>query len=258
MSSVGLSSGDPPPPRVSYIEGTAAYEPAGDVDWSEVVVNLPLLSGDRIYSHPESRVEVEVGLEDFLRLSEQTDVSFVRAVADEIELTLNLGSVILRVYDGNRYRVNTPLTGVFIEKKGLYRLTVSEDGQVRISVKKGKAEVINGVQKRKVETGQELIVDGPQSTLSNVLALSGDDAFDLWSDRRDARRVASTSIVRVGSTPAIRFPDVAAALATWLARGCRESPGQLVESLWPGWPGAITGPGSHHSGEATARIGPSA
>lgn len=48
-----------------------------------------------------------------------------------------------------------------------------------------------------------------------------------------------------GATPALRFPDVAARLATWLAGGGRGNAGQLVESLWPGWPGAITSMGEH-------------
>jgi uncharacterized protein (TIGR00661 family) len=50
-------------------------------------------------------------------------------------------------------------------------------------------------------------------------------------------------------SPAIRFPNVAAALAAWLADGCRDSPGHLVESLWPGWTGAITAAGHSRIGK---------
>jgi UDP:flavonoid glycosyltransferase YjiC (YdhE family) len=99
-------------------------------------------------------------------------------------------------------------------------------------------------------------LQGQMEQLSNALALQ-----QLGYARRCnalSKGVLRSWLHEAGTTPAIRFPDVAAALATWLARGCRESSGQLVESLWPGWPGAITGPGSHHSGEATARIGLSA
>lgn len=56
-------------------------------------------------------------------------------------------------------------------------------------------------------------------------------------------------------TRAIRFPDVAAALAAWLAGGCQGSSGQLVESLWPSWPGAITSMG-HTSPQQGSRLIP--
>jgi uncharacterized protein (TIGR00661 family) len=57
-----------------------------------------------------------------------------------------------------------------------------------------------------------------------------------------------------GSPAAIRFPDVAAALAAWLASGCRERSVQLVESLWPNRAGAVTGQGNLRTGPATTGI----
>ena len=47
---------------------------------------------------------------------------------------------------------------------------------------------------------------------------------------------------KLSATPRVPFPDVAATLANWLAKGCRGSTAQLMESLWPAWPGAVTSP----------------
>ena len=64
------------PARVSDLVGSGAYEPAGDVDWDELTPNLPVFTGDRIFSHGDSRVEVELGGGNFLRIADKTDVVF--------------------------------------------------------------------------------------------------------------------------------------------------------------------------------------
>ena len=47
-----VSAGRDHPARVSFMDGRAAYETSGDVDWNELTLNLPLVSGDRIVGHP--------------------------------------------------------------------------------------------------------------------------------------------------------------------------------------------------------------
>ncbi len=186
------------PVRVSHVEGAAAYEPAGEVDWSEVTVNLPLLSGDRIISNPGSRVEIELGYHNFLRLDERADVVLQRISGDEVDIDLKTGPVILRIYDSERYRIYTPDAVVRVHKKGLYRITVRENGETTVAVRKGIAEVENNFRSRKVRSGEELIVSGPQSALSQLSVGYREDDFDFWSDRRDALYVTDTSVRYVG------------------------------------------------------------
>ncbi len=195
-----MATDDYVPPRVGYIEGSGAYESAGDVDWSELTINLPLLSGDRIVAHPDSRIEIELGYDNFLRLGAGTDVSFRRATGSELELDLSLGELILRVNESARLRVFTPEATVEIKKEGLYRISVDDNGGAAVTVRKGEVRVANGFRERKLRAGEQLVIDGPQSSLSQVVRSWGDDEFDVWSDRRDALYVGSGSTQYVSSS----------------------------------------------------------
>ncbi len=195
--SPGLAADDAPL-RVSHVEGRAAYEPAGEVDWSEVTVNLPLLSGDRIVSHPDSYVEVELGFANFLRVGPSTDVSVRRTGSGDTALDLGTGDVILRVYESERYRVYTPEATVVLKKKGLYRISAQPSGETFVGVRKGEAEVENSFRNRKVRTGESIWVGSSQSALTRVSGYYDTDGFDEWSDRRDALYITDDSVRYVG------------------------------------------------------------
>ena len=196
------------PPRISFIDGKASFEPAGDVDWSEVTVNLPILSGDRIVSQPDSRVEVELGEGNFLRLGENTDVVFGNVSGRDGDIELKLGELVLRVNDSARYLVHLPNASVKIKKKGYYRFSVNEQGDSRLVVWKGRAEVENAVGERRVENGKQLIIAGTNATLENVSFAPDRDDLDLWSDRRDAHFASSQSVAKVGGTSYVGVYDL--------------------------------------------------
>ena len=196
FSTTWVSAGRDHPARVSFMDGRAAYESSGDVDWSEVTLNLPLVSGDRIVAHPDSRIEVELGDGNFVRISGETDVFFSELSQKENLLKIHQGDLILRVNKGGRVHAETDLASVSFRKKGLYRIQVDPGGTMRLVVHKGRAEVTSPRGKVKVETGQELLLDAQQS---GIQALVRDlDDFELWSGRRDALLVSSRSTGYLG------------------------------------------------------------
>jgi hypothetical protein len=199
-SGAGLLAGDFYPPRVSHVDGTASYLPSGKVDWEGLSLNLPLLSGDRVFTQHDSRVEVEFGDANFLRLADETDLTFGLLSEKETQLTLDVGVLILRLNKSKRFSVRTPLGVVEIKKKGLYRIGSEEAGQTQIIVRKGKAEVSSSTGKEKLKEGEELILGGRYSGPMQVTANYYQDEFDRWSDRRDARYVNSPSVHYVGGT----------------------------------------------------------
>ena len=186
------------PPRISFIDGKASYEPAGDVDWSEVTVNLPLLSGDRIVAQPGSRVEIELGQGNFLRLGENTDVLFGNVSGQDGDIDLKLGEMVLRVNDSSGYYVHLPGSTVRIKKKGYYRFSVDEQGGSRVIVWKGRVVAENAFEESKVDGGQQLVVNGSSGRFQRVTFAPERDELDLWSDRRDAHFSASQSVAKVG------------------------------------------------------------
>ena len=189
------------PARVSFMEGSAAYETSGDVDWNDVSLNLPLVSGDRINAHPDSRIEVELGDGNFVRISGETDVLFPELSQKKTILKIHEGDLILRVNDAGRVLVELEQASVKIRKKGLYRIQVDPDGSIHMVVHNGRAEVSSRHGKERVETGQQLLLDGHQIG-SQALVRDLDD-FELWSGRRDAVMVSSRSTVYMGG---VDFP----------------------------------------------------
>jgi hypothetical protein len=193
------------PPRVSHIEGSAAYEPAGEVDWNEVAVNLPLLSGDRIFAQQASRVEIDLGDANFIRLGEETDLVFLRVDRRELGLELRSGQLILRVNRGERFNILTPIGNVSIRHKGLYRISVEPGGTTEVAVRGGRAEVDGAGRREKLKAGDRLIVDTSRSGAYYVTAGYYPDDLDQWSDRRDARFVTSRSVAYVGG---VYYPGI--------------------------------------------------
>ncbi len=203
FSTTWVSAGREHPSRVSFMDGSAAYETAGDVDWNEVTLNLPLVSGDRIMGHPDSRIEVELGDGNFVRISGETDVLFPELSQKGTILKLHEGDLILRVADASRIQVDLDQASVKIRKKGLYRFQVDPNGSIRLVVHEGRAEVSSRHGKERVETGQQLLLDTRQIGIQAV-GRNLDD-FELWSGERDATMVSSLSAGYLGG---VDFPGV--------------------------------------------------
>ena len=191
------------PARVSFMDGSAAYETGGDVDWNKLTLNLPLVSGDRIMGHPESRIEVELGDGNLVRISGETDVLFPELSQKKTILKLHQGDLILRVTDASRVQVDLDQASVKIRKPGLYRIKVDPDGSIRVVVHEGRAEVGSRHGKERVDTGQQLLLDARQIGIQAVAREM--DAFELWSGKRDAAMAGSRSVAYMGG---VDYPGV--------------------------------------------------
>jgi hypothetical protein len=59
----GLAAAEPPSraARLGYLSGTVSFSPAGQPDWVHAAVNRPLTTGDRLWTGPNSRAELQIG-----------------------------------------------------------------------------------------------------------------------------------------------------------------------------------------------------
>ncbi len=188
------------PARISKIDGTAAYEPSGEVDWEELTINLPLLSGDRIFSHVDSRVEVDFGQANFLRLGAETDLAFSKLDEKETALELHSGSLIVRINRDHLFQISTPDGVVSIKKDGLYRIDASDAQPTDVIVRKGEAKIDSRVGRAEIDSGEQMVLaPGPSGKLEVTYGYY-EDALDNWSDRLDASYVSSASVAYVGNT----------------------------------------------------------
>ena len=200
MWNSSVAAADYYPPRVSHVDGKAAYIPAGKVDWEEVAVNIPLLNGDRVFAQVDSRLEIELGDANFLRLADETDLTLSTTLEKEIGLRLDEGVLILRLNKSRSVSIQTPFAVVTMKNKGLYRVGVDDSGQMQVIVRKGKAYIETSNGKQKLRDGEEIVLGARYQGPMQVSQYSYQDEFDRWSDRRDAGYMSSSSVSYVGGT----------------------------------------------------------
>ena len=140
------------PPRVSFVEGEAIYEPADEVEITQLALNLPLVTGDRIYLTESTRIEIQQGPGNLVQASSHTDLKWL-GTDDVLRIELTSGDLILRITDDERHKVFTPLASVRINGPGIYRLRVNPEGALVVAVRDGSAEVANRFRVREISAG---------------------------------------------------------------------------------------------------------
>lgn len=192
--------------RVSYVEGDVSFQNASDDDWSAASVNLPLVPGDRIYTGPKGKGEIEFDDGSILRLAENTDVEFVSLEEDLVQLRILLGLSTLKVSGGTDFEINTPAAAFNPVRPGVYRFDVVEDGDTDVIVHEGEIEAANDNFERRLRPDQRLQVGpGGSPVVSDYRTR---DLWDEWNDRRDADRRAYANSTHVPDTVYVGVSDL--------------------------------------------------
>jgi uncharacterized protein DUF6600 len=198
---------DDPPGRVARLsasQGRLSFQPSGDTttgSWSDIGVNYPLTSGDRLYADRLGRAELQVG-DCTVRLGGQTDLTIATLTDDFFQLGLASGTLRVSVYDlsgGDSIEIDTPNGAFLLRDRGAYRVDVSEStGSTTISVESGVAEVFAGEVAQEVRGGSALRLSGTQPIRVSSVPQPRPDLFDRWSAARDASVANSVSAQYVG------------------------------------------------------------
>ena len=209
---------DPPDrvARLSYESGTVTFEPAGTQDWVQASLNRPLITGDALWVDTNSRAELNVG-RAALRADTQTSVSVTNLDDKLAQFQLAQGTVILRVRsippDG-QYEIDTPNLALTITQPGLYRMTVTADGQsTYVLVREGAATANGENQSYAIGAGQSYNFAGTDLSQYTYYDPPAPDGFDQFSAGRDSRWTRATS-ARYVSPDMIGYEDLDAN-GTW-------------------------------------------
>ena len=171
--------------RISLIEGNVGYQRVPDEEWAAPSVNMPLEPGDRVYTGRGGRVEIEFEEGSVLRLAENTDIEILTLDEDFVQIRMLLGIASITVVKKVDFEIATPSAAFNTEMNGIYRFEVAEDGLSEAIVRKGQLETVNNNFTRVTKNG-DLIRVYPDSTGPVVAAYNQRDAWDEWTDRRDA------------------------------------------------------------------------
>jgi hypothetical protein len=177
--------------RVAWLTGESSLQRGDDPDhWQPLAVNVPLTIGDRVYASPTGRLELEApGLRAFV--APGTELTTLNLTEDVQQYSISQGTATFRLShrdDEDVIEIDTPNAAITLDVTGLYRISVDEEGNTRVSVRRGEARVAAGGGEVSLRTGEEMHVDGLDAPEYDVFALSVADSWDRWVDSRELRR----------------------------------------------------------------------
>jgi len=145
--------------------------------------------GDRVSTGNDGRAEILLNPGSYLRVAENSSFEFKTTKLEDLEILVTRGSVMFEVFADNDFKVAviTPKNQYDLIESGVYRVDVAPDGNARIEVWKGKAEVGDAVLKGG-RTASSLDGQVP------VAKSNRDDrnSFETWTQAR-AKHLARTT-----------------------------------------------------------------
>jgi hypothetical protein len=206
VSMVFADGGDPPArvARLSLAQGKVSFQPSGETEWSEATVNRPVSTGDRLYTDPGARAELEVGPFS-VRLSQGTDVTLANLNDQLMQLGVGQGTLrvtINKLPEGNSVEIDTPNGALLLQTAGSYRVDTAPDGNsTQVTVNAGTLQISAGDLSKTLQSGEALTLTGTGPVTTSDLSVPPPDDFDQWCAGRDRRIEKSPSTQQVG--PAI-------------------------------------------------------
>ena len=183
--------------RISYISGEVSFSRGDDPDhWQPADRNVPMTLGDRIYTGSRSRLELQIHGGDSIRLGARSDLAALNLTDDTKQFAVKAGIAsfqIRRLYEDELFEVDTPNAAVTFETPGEYRVDVDDNGDTRVTVRRGSASVAAGGGQVPLDEGQVIELEGLDSPRYDIVSLSGPDGWDRWVERRENRLASARS-----------------------------------------------------------------
>jgi hypothetical protein len=174
--------------RLNYMEGSVSFQPGGENDWVDAVLNRPLVTGDNLWADENSRAEVHIG-STALRLGAKTGITLLEVGDRAAQIRLAQGSLIVKVRhvdDEDSYEVDTPNVAFTVLQPGDYRIDVDPDGnRTNVTVWRGRGEVSGGGSSYTVVADQHATFTGTDHLEYDLGQIPDQDGFDSWALDRD-------------------------------------------------------------------------
>lgn len=182
--------------RLSLINGDVSVRRGDSGDWSAAAVNSPLVVQDSVVTGAASRAEVQFDWANMLRLASNSEVRLAELENRRYQVQVARGTVtlgVLRDSDAD-IEVNTRQVSVRPLKRGLYRVTVREDGQTEVTVRSGEVEVYTPRGAERLHSGRAMVVRGTASEPEfQMVRAAAEDDWDRWNENRNRQLERSVS-----------------------------------------------------------------
>jgi hypothetical protein len=182
--------------RLNYIDGSVTFQPGGEKDWLDAVLNRPLITGDNLWADQDARAELHIG-STALRLGSMTGITLLEVSDHAAQIRLVQGSLIVKVRhvdDQDTYEIDTPNVAFVVLQPGDYRIDVDSEGaRTDVIVWRGVGEVTGGGSSYTVAADQHATFTGTDPLTYDLAQIPGDDGFDTWAQNRDQAEDESDS-----------------------------------------------------------------
>jgi hypothetical protein len=174
--------------RLNFMEGSVSFQPGGENDWVDAVLNRPLVTGDNLWADENSRAEVHIG-STALRLGVKTGITLLEVSDRAAQIRLAQGSLIVKVRhvdDEDSYEIDTPNIAFTVLQPGDYRIDVDPDGnRTEVTAWRGRGEVTGGGNSYTVVASQQATFTGTDQLNYDLGQIPDQDGFDSWALDRD-------------------------------------------------------------------------
>ena len=164
--------------RLSFLEGSVSFRPAGADEWVDATLNYPLTSGDRLWTSESSFAELHIGA-TAIHLAPQSafTLSYLDDTVTQMSLTQGAAFVWLPILDsGETVEVDTPNGALTLVEAGSYRVDVdSGNNATSITVRAGAADALANGRTWHVRPGRMLQLTGDRQVADTQEAPPSDD-----------------------------------------------------------------------------------
>ncbi len=203
---------DPPArtARLQYMTGSISIQPQGTGDWVSGELNRPLTNSDNIWADKDSRAEIGVGT-GLIRIGSETSLTLTNISENTVQLQLHQGAMNLhvrRLYDNERYEVDTPNQAFTVLKPGDYRFDVNPDtDKTVITVWRGEGDSTGDGPSVHIHANEQARFSNGTSMNVDIHGAPAADAFDEWASSRD-RRLDNSASSKYVSPDVVGYEDL--------------------------------------------------
>ena len=198
--------------RVSLLKGEVSLLRAGEREWEAARLNAPLVEGDTLSTGSDSRLEIQADSRNFIRVGPGSVLKVLTLRDEGIALSLSEGAATIRLSrfdkDKEYFELDAPRTTVAAERAGQYRVDVSRDGAVSVTVREdGRARVYSdnsGFELRSGRAARLRLDDAGEADWD----LSSAPDFDEWDDWNREREQYLASRLRYEGRERYYDPEV--------------------------------------------------
>jgi len=195
-------SPDTPPPgsaRLAHLVGNVSFQPNGDENWGQATQNMPIGSGDRVYTDQQSEGELQA-MQVRAYFSPNSDLTLTNLNEQGVELGIAQGSANI-FSDGfppnQSLFVSTPNGGITLGGRGKFRVDVYPDQQSTVvtNMPDGNDLELNGAGNFQMTLGrgQSIQLSGTNPVYTQFLEPAPYDEFAHWSGAVESHRFNSVS-----------------------------------------------------------------